>query len=120
MVLFAGLQNVSTDLVDASVMDGANWYRRARHVILPGISPVLTMVTTITLIGGFSVFDVVFIMTGGGPGTSSEVLATYTYKSAFERNEVGYGAPLSIVITLLSLVSAVVFVRLRERSSRYG
>ena len=118
VVLLTGLQNVSTDLIDASVMDGANWYRRQRHVVLPGIAPVLTMVTTVTLIGGFSVFDIVFVMTGGGPGTSTELLATYTYKSAFNLNEVGYGAALSMVITALSLVTAVAFVRLRERAHR--
>jgi ABC-type sugar transport system permease subunit len=62
---------------------------------------------------------VVFIMTGGGPGTSTEVLGTYTYRQAFNDNQIGYGAALSMVITAVSLVTAVVFVRLRERSSRY-
>ena len=120
VVLLAGLQNLDQSQVDAAVVDGANWFQRARHVILAGIAPVLTMVTTITLIGAFSVFDIVFIMTGGGPGYASDLLATYTYKMAFNQNSVGYGAALSMVITVLSLVTAVVFVRLRERSRDYG
>jgi raffinose/stachyose/melibiose transport system permease protein len=119
VIVFAALQNINTDLVDAAEIDGANWYRRAWHIMLPSIAPVITMITTITLIGGFSVFDVVFIMTGGGPGTSTEVLGTYTYRQAFNDNQIGYGAALSMVITAVSLVTAVVFVRLRERSSRY-
>ena len=84
-------------------------------MIVPQIAPQLTMVTTVTLIGGFSVFDIVFVMTGGGPGNASEVLATYTYKAAFQQNEAGYGSALAMLITALSLVSAVAFVRLRER-----
>jgi raffinose/stachyose/melibiose transport system permease protein len=56
-------------------------------------------------------------MTGGGPGNASEVLATYTYKTAFQQNEAGYGSALAMLITVLSLVSAIAFVRLRERQS---
>jgi raffinose/stachyose/melibiose transport system permease protein len=119
-VLLAGLQNLDLSLMDAATVDGANWFQRAWYVVLPGIAPVLTMVTTVTLIGAFSVFDIVFIMTQGGPGYSSDLLGTYTYKMAFNQNQVGYGAALSMIITLLSLVTAIVFVRLRERAYRHG
>jgi ABC-type sugar transport system permease subunit len=115
VVLLAALQNVDVSTVEASMLDGANWFQRARHIIIPQIGPQLTLVTSITLIGGFSVFDLIFVMTHGGPGHASEVLATYTYKMAFEQNQAGYGSTLAVLITLLSLVSAVVFVRLRER-----
>ncbi len=116
LVLHAALQNVDTSTVEAAMIDGAGWFRRAWSVIIPQISPQLTMVTAVTLIGGFSVFDIVFVMTGGGPGNASEVLATYTYKTAFQQNQAGYGSALAMLITILSLVSAVVFVRLRERN----
>ena len=118
VVLLAALQNVDTDLIDAAVIDRANWFRRARHVILPEIAGPLTMVTAVTLIGGFTVFDIVFVMTGGGPGLATEVLGTYTYKMAFGRNAVGYGAALSMLKTIVPLVSSILFVRLRDR--RYG
>jgi raffinose/stachyose/melibiose transport system permease protein len=116
LILHASLQNVDMSTVEAAMIDGANWFQRARNVIIPQIAPQLTMVTAVTLIGGFAVFDIVFVMTGGGPGNASEVLATYTYKTAFQQNEAGYGSALAMLITLLSLVSAIVFVRLRERS----
>jgi ABC-type sugar transport system permease subunit len=116
LILHAALQNVDISTVEASMIDGANWFQRARNVIIPQIAPQLTMVTAVTLIGGFAVFDIIFVMTGGGPGNASEVLATYTYKTAFQQNLAGYGSALAMLITLLSLVSAVVFVRLRERS----
>ncbi len=115
VVLFAALQSVDESQVEASMLDGASWFQRAWYIIIPQIAPVITMVTSITLIGGFAVFDNVFVMTGGGPGHASEVLATYTYSSAFQQNQAGYGSALAMLITVLSLVSAVVFVRLRER-----
>jgi raffinose/stachyose/melibiose transport system permease protein len=115
LILHAALQNVDISTVEASMIDGANWFQRARNVIIPQIAPQLTMVTAVTLIGGFAVFDIIFVMTGGGPGNASEVLATYTYKTAFQQNQAGYGSALAMLITLLSLVSAIVFVRLRER-----
>jgi raffinose/stachyose/melibiose transport system permease protein len=115
LILHASLQNVDMSTVEASMIDGANWFQRAWNIIIPQIAPQLTMVTTVTLIGGFSVFDIIFVMTGGGPGHASEVLATYTYKTAFQQNEAGYGSALAMLITALSLISAVIFVRLRER-----
>jgi len=115
LILHASLQNVDMSTVEASMIDGANWFQRAWRIIIPQIAPQLTMVTTVTLIGGFSVFDIVFVMTGAGPGHASEVLATYTYKTAFQQNEAGYGSALAMLITVLSLVSTVIFVRLRER-----
>jgi ABC-type sugar transport system permease subunit len=117
MILFAALQNVDVSQVEAAMIDGANWPQRAWYIVIPQLAPVITMVTAITLIGGFAVFDNVFVMTGGGPGHASEVLGTYTYQVAFQQNEAGYGSALAVLMTTLSLVSAIVFVRLRERQS---
>jgi ABC-type sugar transport system permease subunit len=116
VVIMAGLQNVSIDLVEAATIDGANAWQRFRYVIVPQLSHVLTMITTFTLIGGFNVFGIVFVMTQGGPGTATQVIATYTYRKAFQEAEMGYGAALSMVMTVLSLVAAYLFIRLRERS----
>src|SRR5215211_8458182 len=115
VILFAALQNVDVSQVEAAKIDGANWSQRAWYIIIPQLAPVITMVTAITLIGGFAVFDNVFVMTGGGPGHASEVLGTYTYQVAFQENQAGYGSTLAVLMTALSLVSAIVFVRLRER-----
>lgn len=116
MVIFiAGLQNVSKDLLEAATVDGANSWQRFWHVTVPQMANVLNVVIALLLIGGFSVFDIVFVMTGGGPANSTEVLATYTYKEAFTQNNVGYASTLSVVITVLSLIASVTFIRLRER-----
>src|SRR5215207_813524 len=115
LILHASLQNVDMSTVEAAMIDGASWFQRARSIIIPQIAPQITMVTAVTLIGGFAVFDIIYVMTGGGPGNASQVLATYTVKVAFQQNEAGYGSSLAMLITILSLVSAVAFVRLRER-----
>ena len=115
LILHASLQNVDMSTVEAAMIDGANWFQRAWNIIIPQIAPQLTMVTTVTLIGGFSVFDIIVVMTGGGPGHASEVLATYAVKAGFQQNEAGYGSALAMLITVLSFVSAILFVRLRER-----
>ena len=115
VVFLAGLQNVSRDLIEAAMLDGANAWQRFRNVTVPQLANVVNVITALLLIGGFSVFDIVFVMTGGGPANATEVIATYTYKEAFTQNRIGYAATLSLVITAISLVASVVFIRLRER-----
>lgn len=116
VILLAGLQNVDMDLFDAARMDGANGWQQLINVIIPQLGSVLTMVTVYTLIGGFNVFDIVYVMTGGGPANYTELIATYTYKKSFVENHVGYGAALSMVMTILSLVASFIFLKIRERS----
>jgi raffinose/stachyose/melibiose transport system permease protein len=114
VILFAGLQKVDLEIVNAARIDGANAVLRFRHVIIPQIRPVLTMVIVYTLIGGFNVFDLIWVMTGGGPNNASEVIATYTYETAFRMNEYGYGASLSMVMSVLALLTGLIALWLRR------
>jgi raffinose/stachyose/melibiose transport system permease protein len=117
MVLaLAALQAVDGDVVDAALVDGAGWWQRLWHVILPQIAPAMTLIWTIMLAYAIGTFDLVFVMTKGGPGTSSELIATYAYRVAFRSNEIGYGSTVTLLITVLSLGASIIFVRLRERS----
>ncbi|HYI33962.1 MAG TPA: sugar ABC transporter permease [Glaciibacter sp.] len=120
VILLSALRNVDTELVDASRLDGANTMQRLWYIILPQIMPVFLMVTTITLVGGFSVFDIIFVMTGGGPAGATEVLGTYAYSSAFQLNRISYGTTLALVITILSIPFAVWLNRLQRRLSQQG
>jgi ABC-type sugar transport system permease subunit len=115
VILLAGLQNDSKDLLEAATVDGANGWQRFWNVTVPQLAGVINVVIALLLIGGFSVFDIIFVMTGGGPANATEVLATYTYKEAFTQNNVGYASTLSVVITVISLIASVTFIRLRER-----
>jgi raffinose/stachyose/melibiose transport system permease protein len=116
VILFAGLQNADLQLYDAAKIDGAGQWRQLVNVTLPQLQNVLTMAVVYTLIGGFNVFDIVFVMTGGGPANLTELIATYTYKKTFMENQVGYGASLTMVMTVLSLVTSAVFLKLREKA----
>jgi ABC-type sugar transport system permease subunit len=115
VILLAGLQNVSKDLLEAATIDGANVWQRFWNVTVPQLAGVINVVIAFLLIGGFSVFDIVFVMTGGGPANATDVLATFTYKEAFTQNNVGYASAIAVVITVISLIASVTFIRLRER-----
>ncbi|NJK44844.1 MAG: ABC transporter permease subunit, partial [Pleurocapsa sp. SU_196_0] len=117
VILLAGLQNVSVELLEAADIDGANAWQKVWNVIVPQLSNVLTVVATLLLIGGFSVFDIVFIMTQGGPANSTQLLATYAYQQAFIQNKIGYGAALVTVMTLLALTASVVFIEFEKGRS---
>src|SRR5215212_10771119 len=114
VIFLAGLQNVSRDLLEAATIDGANSWQRFWNVTVPQMANVINVVVALLLIGGFNVFDIVFVMTGGGPANATEVIATYTYKEAFTQNHVGYGSSLALVMTVISLVASIAFIRLRE------
>jgi len=116
VILLAALQGIDLTVHDAAKIDGANTWQRFIYVTVPQLAPVLTMLTAYTLIGGFNVFDIVFIMTRGGPANATEVLATYTYQMAFKQSQVGYGAALTMVTTVLSLIASYLFITLRERN----
>jgi ABC-type sugar transport system permease subunit len=120
LILLSALRNVDAELVDASKIDGANSLQRIWYIVLPQIMPVFLMVTTITLVGGFSVFDIIFVMTGGGPAGATEVLGTYAYSSAFQLNRISYGTTLALVITVLAIPFTVALNRLQRRVSLQG
>jgi ABC-type sugar transport system permease subunit len=120
VIFLSALRRVDLDLVDASMLDGANPWQRLRYVILPQIMPVFIMVTTITLLGGFRVFDIVFVMTGGGPAGATEVLGTYAYSSAFELNRISYGTALALLITVIAIPFAAWLNRIQRRLALEG
>jgi raffinose/stachyose/melibiose transport system permease protein len=120
VIFISALRNVDVELVDASRIDGANGLSRLWHIILPQIMPVFLMVLTLTLVGGFSVFDIIFIMTGGGPADATNVIGTYAYTQAFELSRIGYGTTLALLITVLSVPFAVGLNRLQRRLSLQG
>ncbi len=119
VLLFSALQDVPIELREAAMIDGANAWQRLVHIIVPQIMPVFMMVLTVTLVGGFSVFDIVFIMTGGGPANASDVLGTYAFTNAFQLNQISYGTTIALLITALSIPCAVILNRLQRRLSLY-
>ena len=120
VVLFAALQSVDDDLVDAARIDGASAARRLWHIILPQIAPVFLTLTTYLLVGGFSVFDVVFVMTQGGPNYASNVLGAYSYQEVFTLNRIGYGTAVALLIAIFAIPFVVALNRLQRHLSDQG
>ena len=106
-IFLAGLQGIPKDFYEAAKIDGASKYKSFRNITLPLLAPAFTVVITMNTIGGFKVFEQVYVMTGGGPGFSSQVLGTYIYQ-AFSKGLLGrstaMGLMLFIFITAVSLI----------------
>jgi multiple sugar transport system permease protein len=111
MVLYlAGLQGVDPGLVDASKVDGCSAWQTFRHVIFPLLAPVTVIVVVISIIDSLRAFDLVSVMTRGGPYNSSSVLANFMYIEAFNNYKMGYGASISVVLFLISLVFIFIYL----------
>ncbi len=120
VVFLSALGNVDPELVDAARIDGANALQRSWYVVLPQIMPVFLMVVTLTLISGFGVFDIIYVMTAGGPANSTNVLGIYAYQNAFTLNRIGYATTIALLITALSIPFAIALNRLQRRLSLEG
>jgi len=116
MVLFlAGMQNIPPDLYEAARLDGASRWQEFRDVTLPGIRPVLVFMMLMTAIWSFLTFDLIWIITQGGPGGASEVISVLVFKEAFLNFQAGYAAAIGITMSLLVGIVIAIFVVLRRR-----
>jgi multiple sugar transport system permease protein len=105
MVLYlAGLSNLKPNVLEAAALEGLNFFQLLWHIVLPMLRPATIVVTIVTMIGSLRTFDLVSIMTGGGPAGSSNVLALYMYQQTFENFRYGYGASVAVVLFAMSLV----------------
>ena len=112
MVLFlVGLQNIPREPIEAALVDGAGRLRLFWHVTLPLLRPITAVVVGISLINSFKVFDLIWVMTQGGPYRSSETLAVTMYRESFVSFHVGYGAAVAVVLTAIVWVVAVFYLR---------
>jgi ABC-type sugar transport system permease subunit len=113
-IFLAGLQNIGQDLYEAAIIDGANRFQCFWYVTLPGLRNQINLLVVYSLIGSFKVFDIVYVMTKGGPNHATEVIGTYMYTRAFEQSMVGYGSSMAVVLTLIVLIGSVLFLKFRE------
>ena len=111
LLLLAGLQSIDPALYDAARMDGASAWRQFRHVTLPLLRPALLVALLFRALDAFRVFDVVYVMTAGGPGTATEVVSLYTFSTLLQHLRFGYGAALSMIIFLATFVLALLYIR---------
>ena len=120
VIVLAGMQSVSQELYEAAALDGAGEVRKFTSVTLPSIRNVIIAVVLITMIGAVKVFDLVYILTRGGPANASQVLSTYIYYNAFTVNRAGYASAISVVLLVIALILGVLQLRLSSRPREYA
>ena len=109
--LLAALQAIPAELYDAAAVDGAGVWRRFWSITLPGIRPMLVIVTLYAVLMAFTNFDIVYSLTQGGPGTTTTMLTYFTWVESFKKLDFGSGSALAVVIALASLLVILVLVR---------
>ncbi len=112
LLLLAGLQPIPDSHYEAADIDGAGGWGKVWHVVLPQLRPAILVAIVLRTMGAFKVFDIIYMLTGGGPADATSVLAFHAYREAFRYFHVGYGAALSWLITAAIMVLVAVYIRL--------
>jgi raffinose/stachyose/melibiose transport system permease protein len=118
VIFMAGMQRVDPSLHEAAELDGASWWGRFWHVTVPQIRPEIFVVLLTCTIAALKVFAPIYVLTRGGPGGSTNVPSYYSFQNFFEKTQVGYGAAIATVLTVLILVLTTVFLRVQNRGER--
>jgi multiple sugar transport system permease protein len=111
LLVLAGLQIIPDDLYDAAKVDGAGLWQRFRHITLPLVKPALLLALLFRTMDAFRVFDLVFVMTQGGPGDATQVLQFYGYQTLFTEGRIGYGSAISVAVFLMILALSLIYLR---------
>jgi multiple sugar transport system permease protein len=120
LIILAGLHSLPQDPLEAAQVDGATRLQAFFHHTLPLLMPVLLVAVTLRTIDAVGTFDQIFVLTGGGPGTSTQLISIYSYNTAFQFTQ--YGQAMAMLVTLLAfllllMIAAVQFIRRNSRSA---
>jgi len=120
ILLLAGLQGVPHELREVAAIDGATPWQTTRYVVLPLLGPTIRIWTFLTVIGSLQVFDLVWIITKGGPADASSTMATYVFDFGMTRNQVGFGSAVAVILFAICFVFALVYQRFVLRRDTEG
>lgn len=115
VILLSGLQGVPSDVLEAAEVDGASPVQRFVDVVWPLMLPFTIVAVLLRAIDAFKIFDLVYNLTGGGPGTATETISFYLYRIAFKQFDLGYAAAVSVVLSLIVGALVTVYLRLARR-----
>jgi ABC-type sugar transport system permease subunit len=119
MVLYlAGLQAIPTELYEAAEMDGASAWQRFWNVTIPSLRPTTFFVVVMLTVSSFKVFDLIVVMTNGGPGRSTTVLSQLIYQQGIGEGKFGYSSAISLVLFLIVLTVTVLQFKIQQRRER--
>jgi multiple sugar transport system permease protein len=111
VTVLAGLQSIPSDLYEAAAVDGATATQQFFHITLPSLRPILFVLGLVGTLLSFNVFDVIWLLTGGGPSTATTTLPVLIYDTAFAQFRLSQAAAISVLVGLLLLLFAVLFIR---------
>lgn len=115
MLLFlVAIQKIPEELYESAMIDGANRLNTFFYITIPQLKDTILLTTIITIIGGFKVFDEVYVMTAGGPGRSTEVLASYMYRAGFRNDEMGYATAIATVIFVITFITTLIQLKVTQ------
>ena len=120
ILLLAGLQGIPAELKEAAAIDGATPWQATRRVTLPLLGPTIRIWVFITVIGSLQVFDVIWLMTQGGPAGASDSMATYMYRTGFQNEAFSYGTAIAIIMFLFCFAFALIYQRFALRRDTAG
>jgi len=119
LLYLAGLQTIPTELYEAARVDGAGLWSGFVHITLPLLRPITLIMVILKVIWTFKLFDIVYVLTGGGPANSTQVISYYIFVESFKFLNLGYGAALSYTLAFLILIFVIFYYRLAYREVRY-
>ena len=119
LLLLAGLQTIPKELYEAAMVDGAGWQSYVFRILIPLLTPTFLVVLVLRTLDAFRVFDIIYIMTQGGPANATKVISFLTYQEAFKFLNFGKGAALAYIITMFVALIALVYTRLMQRQVEY-
>lgn len=111
LLLLAGLQNISKDLYEAASIDGATKVQSFFRVTLPLLKPSILVALLFRTLDAFRVFDLIYVLTGGGPGGETETLSIYAYKAMFGQTNFGYGSTIVMIMFVCVAIISIFFVK---------
>lgn len=111
LVFLAALQSLDKELFEAAAVDGATSWQQFRYLTIPLITPIAKIVILLETIWVFNTFDVVWIMTKGGPADATHLLSTYSYYNAFSRFDMGYGSAIALLLFFILIVLCTIYIR---------
>lgn len=111
MLFLVGLQGLPQEPIEAAKLDGATGFRLVRSIVIPMMTPFIVIATLLAVVNGFKVFDLIWVMTQGGPGRSSETLAVTMYREGFILFNQGYSAAIAVIIGLAAMLFSYFYLR---------
>lgn len=115
LIIKAGLDTVDPTPIEAATVDGANRFQIFRHVTFPSIAPIFTVALLFRTLDAFKAFDIIYIVTRGGPGGSTYVLGYNIWKTAFYQNQLGLAAAMSVIMIIIATILALILIKIMKR-----